>query len=96
MGLQVPSQTRLSQEVLRQHTEMNAPHNSTAALVEQIQALTATHQQLANEMQALVKIIAANQHAVPASGHNALPSFSVAALSVLCVLLGIVLARFIV
>ena len=95
-ALQEPPQTRLSQEVLRKHTEMNAPLNSTAALVEQIQALTATHQQLANEMQALVKVLAASQHVVPASGNNAWPYSTLAALSVLCMLLGIVVARFIV
>lgn len=40
---------------------MNEHYSNNHVLVEQIQALTATHQQLAEQMQALVKIMA-DQH----------------------------------
>ena len=74
---------------------MNGPHSGTAALVEQVQALTATHQQLANEIQALVKVVAANQRVAAASRDNVFSTFSVAASVALCVMLGIVLGRFV-
>ena len=55
LAVQAP---RLSHDVLRKHTEMNEHYSKDCVLVEQVQALTATHQQLAEQMQALIKIIA--------------------------------------
>ena len=89
--LQAHALARLSHEVLKQHTQMNEPHSSNAALVEQIQALTATHQQLAIQMQALIKVVG-DQHTA-ARTHDSASSFVTAATFALCVALGVVLAR---
>ena len=84
---------RLSHDVLRKHTEMNEHYRNDHVLLEQIQALTATHQQLAEQMQALIKIIA-DQH-TGANGRGLqlmLPFLFAAALSVSLVL-GIFVAK---
>lgn len=81
----------LCHEVLKQHTQMNEPHCSNAALVEQIQALTATHQQLAIQMQALVKVVG-DQHTA-ATTHDSASSFVTAATFAMCVAFGAIIAR---
>lgn len=86
---------RLSHDVLRKHTEMNEHYSHHHVLVEQIQALTATHQQLAQQMQALVKIVA-DQHTA-ANGRDRqiesrfLFAAAVAVSLVLCILVANVL-----
>ena len=89
--LQGHAPARLSHEVLKQHTQMNEPHSSNAALVEQMQALTATHQQLAYQMQALIKVVG-DQHTA-ARTHDSASSFVTAATLALCVALAVVIAR---
>ena len=89
--MQAHAPARLSHEVLKQHTQMNEPRSSNAALVEQIQALTATHQQLAMQMQALIKVVS-DQHTAARTRDSA-PSFVTAATFALCVALGVVVAR---
>ena len=71
---------------------MNNHHSGNAALVDQIQALTATHQQLADQIQALIKVVG-DQHMAAKPDDNA-SSFVIAASVALCVVLGIVIARF--
>lgn len=89
--LQAHNPARLSHEVLKQHTQMNEPNSSNAALVEQIQALTATHQQLAIQMQALMKVV--GDHHTAAKTHDIASSFVTAATFALCVALGVGIAR---
>ncbi|KAA6424132.1 MAG: uridine-cytidine kinase C-like [Trebouxia sp. A1-2] len=88
---QAHNPARLSHEVLKQHTQMNEPNSSNAALVEQIQALTATHQQLAIQMQALMKVV--GDHHTAAKTHDIASSFVTAATFALCVALGVGIAR---
>ena len=72
---------------------MNERYASDAPLVEQIQALTATHQQLAEQMHDLVKIIA-NQHIAARGRHlQDLSPFIFAAAVVLSLVLGILVAK---
>lgn len=78
--------------MLKKHTEMNERHSCNAALVEQIQALTATHQQLATQMQALINVV--SDQCVPAKAGDSASSFMIAAAVALCVALGILIARF--
>lgn len=94
LNLQVPAQARLSTEVLRQHTQMNNHHSGNAAIIDQIQALTATHQQLADQIQALIKVVG-DQHMAAKRDDNA-SSFVIAASVALCVVLGIVIAKFLI
>ena len=91
---QAPAQERLSHELLRKHTEHNPLQSGTAALVEQIQALTATHQELAKQIQALVKVVIDQQSAARPVDSAASP-FLVAVAVVLCVTVGLVIARFV-
>lgn len=90
---QVAAQPRLSHEVLRKHTEMNEQHSSNAALVEQIQALTATHQQLAQQIQALVQVFADHHVATPGSDLRFTSTFVFAAAVAFSLILGIVVAK---
>ena len=83
-------QARLSHEVLKQHTASSNSLNGNAALVEQIQALTATHQNLATQIQALLKVIADQQQTTPAT---AVPSHFSQAVIMLSVLFGIIVAK---
>lgn len=83
-------QPRLSHEVLRKHTESSNSLNGNAVLVEQIQALTATHQNLAVQIQALVKVISDQQQI---STVNASPAYFPPVLVMLSVLFGVVVAR---
>ena len=89
--LQAHAPAPLCHEVLKQHTQMNEPHCSNAALVEQIQALTATHQQLAIQMQALIKVVG-DQHTA-ATTHDSASSFVTAATFAMCVAFGAIIAR---
>lgn len=84
------AQPRLSHEVLKQHTASSNCLTGNAALVEQIQALTATHQSFALQMQALLKVVADQQHrpVVPAG-----PLYLLQAVILLYMLFGIVLAK---
>lgn len=93
MAVQAALQPRLSHDVLRKHTEMNEYYSNDAPLVEQIQALTATHQQLAQQMQDLVKSIA-NQHNAAQGRHlHDLSPFMFAATVALALVLGILIAK---
>lgn len=93
MPVQAALQPRLSHDVLRKHTEMNERYGSDPALVEQIQALTATHQQLAEQMHDLVKTIA-NQHIAARGLHlQDLSPFIFAAAVALSLVLGILAAK---
>lgn len=83
-------QPRLSHEVLRQHTASSNSLSGNAALVEQIQALTATHQNLATQIQALLKVIADQQRTTAAA---AVPSHLSQAVIMLSVLFGIIVAK---
>ena len=92
LNLQAP---RLSHDVLRKHTEINEHHRTDHVLVEQVQALTATHQQLAEQMQALVKIIADQRAAANIDSRDLrllLPFLTAAAVTVSLVL-GILIAK---
>ena len=72
---------------------MNGHHSSSnAVLVEQIQALTATHQQLADQIQALIQVVA-DQRVADRIDDTA-SSFIIAAAVAMSVVLGIVVARF--
>ena len=91
--VQVAAQPRLSHEVLRKHTEMNEQHSSNAALVEQVQALTATHQKLAEQIQGLVQVFADQHIATPRSDLQFVSTFVFAAAVALSLILGIVVAK---
>ena len=91
--LQGATPPRLSHEMLRRHTEMNEQHGSSAALVEQIQALTATHQQLAEQMQALIKVVADQHMARADNAFQALSPFGFTAAVALALLLGLFIAK---
>ena len=72
---------------------MNAHHSNDAALVEQIQALTATHQQLAEQMQNLVKVIADQHNAAKGLYLQDLSPFIFAGTIALALVLGILIAK---
>ena len=84
---------RLSHDVLRQHTEINEHHRNDHVLVEQVQALTATHQQLAEQMQALIKIIADQHTAANSRDLQLMSPFLVAAAVAMSLVLGILIAK---
>lgn len=72
---------------------MNEHYGNAAPLVEQIQALTATHQQLAEQMQDLVKSIAAQHDAAQGRHLHDLSPFNFAATVALALVLGILIAK---
>lgn len=90
LALQAP---RLSHDVLRKHTEMNEHYSNDHTLVQQIQALTATHQQLAEQMQALIKFIVNQHSAARGGGLQVLSPFLFAAVVALSLVLGIFIAK---
>lgn len=92
--LQAAPQLRLSHDILRKHTEMNEQHSSNAALqlVEQVQILVGTHQQLAKQMQVMVEI--SQQHLAARVRHPLVVSPIVFAVAVaLALVLGIAVAK---
>lgn len=89
----VQAQPRLSHEVLRKHTVSGNNLHGQAALVEQIQALTATHQNLAVQIQALIKVASDQQQWSTIS--LASPSSSPFVV-MLAVLFGVVLAKYVI
>ena len=87
--MQAP-QPRLSHEVLKQHTASSNSLCGQAALIEQIQALTATHQNLAVQIQALIKITSDQQQRSASSAGSPYLSPIVV---MLAVLFGVVIAK---
>lgn len=91
LNLQAP---RLSHDVLRKHTEINEHHRTDHVLVKQVQALAATHQQLAEQMQALIKILADQHTAANSHDLQHMSPFLIAAAVAMSLLLGILIAKF--
>ena len=90
LAVQAP---RLSHDVLRKHTEMNEHCSNEHVLVEQIKALTTTHQQLAEQMQALVKIIVDQHTAANGRDLQLVSPFLFAAAVAISLVLGIFVAK---